>query len=56
MAIFQKMKLEGLKAFGNTVFQYVRQLYSTFADHLDFFFYSYDLYSIKDLRGNEYQH
>ena len=42
------MKLEGLKAFGNTVIQYARQFYSTFAGQLDFFFDSYDLYSIKD--------
>ena len=27
VAIFRKMKLEGLKAFGNTVIQYARQFY-----------------------------
>ena len=28
MTIFQKMKLEGFKAFGNTVIQYARQFYA----------------------------
>ena len=49
MAIFRKMKLPGLKAFGNTVIQYARlQFYSTFAEQLDLFFDSHHFYSIKD--------